>query len=129
MLSFTIHDLGDIAVFECKGRLTVECAYALRQAVQRQPQVTEIVLDLKAIRDVDAAGLGALASMRNWAQDTGREFKLMNLAPKVEKMLALTGMKPAFRIVSAREMLDLWCRFLHRGSCSASAPVKQAVGF
>jgi anti-anti-sigma factor len=129
MLSFTIHDLGDVAVFECQGRLTVECADAFRQAVQRQPQVTAVVLDLKALSDVDAAGLGALASMRNWAEATGREFRLMNLTPRVEKLLALTGLKQAFKIISAREMLDLWCRFLHRGPCSASAPFKQAAGF
>ena len=131
MLSFTIHDLGEIAVFECKGRLTVECAQALRQAVLLQPQVTEIVLDLKELSDVDAAGLGALASMRNWAQSTGKKFKLMNLTPRVEKVLELAGLGSAFAICSAREQFDLWCRFLNRGPypCSAGAPVKWAAGF
>ena len=129
MLSFTIHDLGDIAVFECKGRLTVEGANALRQAVLRQPHVPELVLDLKEISHVDAAGLGALACLRSWAQATGREFKLMNLTPRVEKVLELTGMASAFTICSARDLLDLWCRFLHRGPCPATAPVKRAAGF
>ena len=61
MLSFTIHDLGDIAVFECNGRLTVECADALRNAVQGQPQVKEIVLDLKAISEKVTAAVRASA--------------------------------------------------------------------
>ena len=129
MLSFTIHDLGDIAVFECKGRLTVEGANALRHAVLMQPHVPELVLDLKEISHVDAAGLGALASLRIWAQATGTELKLMNLTPRVEKVLELTGLRPAFTIYSVRDMLDLWCRFLHRGPCPAAAPVKRAAGF
>jgi len=132
MLSFTINNLGDVAIFECKGRMTLEGGDALRSAVLNQPYVQVVVLDLKEIRDIDAAGLGVLASLRGWAKATGTELKLMNLTSRVEKALALTGLKSVFTICSAREMIDLWCRALHNGVSSMVSPVntmKRAVGY
>lgn len=128
MLSFTIHNLGDVAVFECAGRITVEGGDALRNAVLRQPYVQLVVLDLNEISDIDASGLGVLASLRSWSKASGTELKLMNLRPRVEKVLELTGLKPVFGICSARDMLDLWCRALH-SEARPSAPMPQAVGF
>jgi anti-anti-sigma factor len=128
MLSFTIHNLGDVAVFECKGRITVEAGSALRDAVLRQPH-EEVVLDLKGISDIDAAGLGVLATLRGWSNASGTALKLMNVMPRVERALEITGMKPAFAICSARDMLDLWCRALHLDCITTAVPVKRAVGY
>ena len=129
MLSFMIHNLGDVAIFECKGRMTVEGGDALRNAVLCQPYVQTVVLDLKEIRDIDASGLGTLASLRGWAKATGTELKLMNLTPRVEKALALTGLKSVFSICSARDMIELWCRALHWGLQSSASSMKRAAGF
>lgn len=129
MLSFTINNLGDVAIFECKGRMTVEGGEALRDAVLSQPYVQTVVLDMKEIRDIDAAGLGVLASLRGWAKATGTELKLMNLPPRVEKVLALTGLKTAFAICSARDIIELWCRALHGSLQPAAMPLKRAVGY
>lgn len=129
MLSFTVHNLGDVAIFECTGRITIEAGDALRDAVLRQPFVQIVVLDLKDVSNIDAAGLGVLASLRSWARATGTELKLMNVAPRVEKVLELTGLNTVLTICSAREMLDLWCHALHQGSTPAAAMVKRAAGF
>lgn len=130
MLSFTTNNLGDVAIFECKGRMTLEGGDALRIAVLNQPYVQVVVLDLKEIKDIDAAGLGVLASLRGWAKATGTELKLMNLTSRVEKALVLTGLKSVFTICSARDMIDLWCRALHSTvRAVAASPLKQAVGF
>jgi anti-sigma B factor antagonist len=129
MLSFTINNLGDVAIFECKGRMTVEGGDALRNAVLCQAYVQQVVLDMKEIRDIDAAGLGVLASLRGWAKATGTELKLMNLTPRVEKVLALTGLKGVFAICSAREIIELWCRALHTSLQPVAMPMKRAVGY
>jgi anti-anti-sigma factor len=134
MLSFTINNLGDVAIFECKGRMTLEGGDALRHAVLNQPYVQVVVLDLKEIRDIDAAGLGVLASLRGWAKATGTDLKLMNITSRVEKALALTGLKSVFTICSARDMIDLWCRALHSGVSAITRPaiassMKRAVGY
>ena len=128
MLSFTIHNLGDVTVFECAGRLTVEGGTALRDAVLRQPYVEQVVLDLKGISDIDASGLGVLATLSSWSQASGTDLKLMNLMPRVEKALEITGLKLTFQVCSARDMLNIWCRALHL-DVMATAPIKRAVGF
>jgi anti-anti-sigma factor len=128
MLKFKIHNLGEMVLFECEGRLTVESANALRRAVTTQAGVANVVLDLKGLADVDAAGLGALASLGSWARATGASLKLMNLMPRVERLLELTGLRTKFDICSAREELELWCRVLRHGYHPAAAQVKRAVG-
>lgn len=127
MLSFTIHDLGGTQILECKGRLTIESAGSLRKGVMAQPHGSVVVLDFKEVTGVDAAGLGVLASLQAWAQRAGTEIKLMNLMPRVERTIELTGLKSVFTICSGRDLLDLWClalRYEHM-----APPLKQAAGF
>lgn len=128
MLKFKIHNLGEMVLFECEGRLTVESANALRKAVTTQAGVASVVLDLKGLADVDAAGLGALASLGSWARSTGASLKLMNPMPRVERLLELTGLRTEFEICTARDELELWCRVLRHEYHPPAAQVKRAVG-
>jgi anti-anti-sigma factor len=109
MLSLTIHNLGDVTVFRCAGRISVEDGHALRNAVLVQPHILIAVLDLAGISAVDAAGLGILVSLRRWADATGTKLKLMNLIPRVEELLEVTKLKSAFEVCSVHEMFDLLC--------------------
>jgi anti-sigma B factor antagonist len=110
MLSVTIQKLGDVSVFQCAGRITAGDGDILRIAVRTQSRVHTVVLDLAEISAIDAAGLGMLVSLRAWAKSTGTELKLMNLTPRVEEVLELTHLRPAFEVCSVREMMDLLCR-------------------
>ena len=114
MLNLKIQNLGDVTVFRCAGRITAEDAEGLRKAVQAQSQLRVAVLDLAEISAVDAAGLGMLAGLRNWAKAAGKQLKLMNIVPRVDEVLELTNLRAAFEILSVREMLDLICRAAHR---------------
>lgn len=129
MLNFVVHNLGDTAVFECGGRITVEAGDALRDAVLRQPYVQVVVLDLKGVSNIDAAGLGVLASLRSWAKATGTELKLMNVPPRVERLLELTGLKAVLSSCSARDILDLWCHALRQGAAPHVLCAKPVAGF
>ncbi|HEX2331057.1 MAG TPA: STAS domain-containing protein [Candidatus Angelobacter sp.] len=127
MLNLKVHHLGEVAVFECSGRITAEDSCTLRNAVLAQGDGRMVVLDLKEVNVIDAAGLGVLVSLRNWAQNSGKQLKLMNLMPRVERVMEITRLRSVFEICSAREMLDLWCRAIHAGMCSASAPYNLAA--
>jgi anti-anti-sigma factor len=121
MLSFTIQDLGDITIFRCVGRITAESRNRLRDAVVAQTDIRRtgtriVVLDLAEVTTVDAAGLGELVSLQTWAKAAGRELKLMNVLPRVESILELTHLQPAFEICSLGEMVDLLCRASHVGA-------------
>ena len=113
MLNLKIQNLGDVTVFRCAGRITVDDAEGLRKAVLAQSQLRVAVLDLAEISAVDAAGLGMLAGLRNWARSAGKQLKLMNIVPRVEEVLELTKLRSAFEILSVREMMDLLCRAAH----------------
>lgn len=110
MLSLRIHDLGDVAVFHCTGRITADVRHTLRDAVMKRPHSRVAVLDLAEVTAVDAAGLGALVSLQNWARANGTRLKLMNLVPLVDEVLELTNLRSAFEVCSVKDMLDLLCR-------------------
>lgn len=131
-LSLTIQILGDVAVLRCSGRITTEDSEELRRSVLAPPDVRTVVLDLAEVSSVDAAGLGTLVSLRNWATATGTQFKLMNLAPLVEEVLEITNLKQQFEICTLSEMLDLLCRAIHQPRMAppaklSSTPISQRV--
>jgi anti-sigma B factor antagonist len=110
MLNLTIHNLDDVTVFHCAGRITAEDKGKLQRAVLSQPHIRMVVLDLAEVTAVDAAGVGMLVLLRLWANATGTKLKLMNLTPRVEEVLQLTKLRSAFEVCSVREMMDLLCR-------------------
>ena len=110
MLSLTTHNLGDVTVFRCAGRITADDVNVLRNAVLAQPHIRIAVLDLAEISAVDAAGLGTLVYLQKWAKTSGTKLKLMNLMPSVEEVLDLTKLRSAFEVCSVQDMLDLLCR-------------------
>jgi anti-anti-sigma factor len=113
MLTLRIQKLEDTTVIRCAGRMVIPYAEVLRSAVLRQLRIRTLVLDLADVVAVDAAGLGMLASLRAWAMETRTGLKLMNVTPKVEKLLELTNLKSAFEVCSGREMLALLCRAIN----------------
>jgi anti-anti-sigma factor len=112
MFEVSIQNLGDVTIFHCKGRLTFGDEDTLLNAVSSQQRLRLAVLDLAEVTAVDAAGLGMLVSLRNWARSRGVALKLMNLTPWVQDSLELTKLKSAFEICSVPEMLRLLCRAL-----------------
>jgi anti-sigma B factor antagonist len=121
MLSFTIHKLGNSSLFRCAGRLVSDNVESLREAIQSQMQARTVVLDLAEIAGIDAAGIGVLLSVRESTRASGAAFKLMNLNPRVEKVLELTSLSAAFELCSVAEMLDLLCHAMRQ---APPAPVE-----
>ena len=120
MLNFTIHQLGKTVLFRCSGRLVSADAERLRDAVLAHPQSRIVVLDLEEIANIDAAGVGILVSLREWAQRSGIQIKLMNLIPRVAHVLELTKLKAVFEVCSAPEMLELLCRAIDQTKPAAT---------
>ena len=113
MFTLRIQKLEGTTVIRCAGRMVTPYAEVLRNAVLRQLRIRTLVLDLADVVAVDAAGLGMLASVRAWALKTRTVLKLMNVTPKLEKLLELTNLKSAFEVCSGREMIALLCRAIY----------------
>jgi anti-anti-sigma factor len=121
MLTFTIHKLGDTALFRCAGRFVSGDTRSLQDAIWNQWRAQSVVLDLAQIGTIDAAGLGTLVAVRTWAKAAGISFKLMNLSPRIEEMLELTKLRGAFEVCSVAEMLDLLCHAMKQAESSEAS--------
>ena len=110
MLNVSVHNLGEVTIFRCTGRIAFGYSDTLLNAISKGPCPRIAVLDLAGVTELDAAGIGALVSVRKRAEASGVTLKLMNLTPRVEDLLELTRLKSAFEICSVPEMLSLLCR-------------------
>lgn len=127
MMNVRRQKLGNTTVLHCVGRLTFPCADALRNLALGEAHGRRLVLDLADVTTIDAAGLGALVSLRSWSKQNGKKLKLMNVNAAVQGRLRLTGLDSAFEICSTREMLDLLCCALHEAAPDAFMPVHQEL--
>jgi anti-anti-sigma factor len=116
MLSVTIHNLDGTIIFQCIGRLVRGEIEGLRHAITRYPKIATAVLDLAEVTTIDAAGLGFLVTLRNWASANGTELKLLNLTPGIENLLNVTRLLPIFKVCSVSDIADLLCRLIRHSS-------------
>ncbi len=121
MLNIRTQKLGNTTILHCVGQVTFPYVDAL-QGLALQEAHQCLILDLANATGIDAAGLGVLVSLRSWTERTGRTLRLMNVNPRVQGLLDLTNLKPAFEVCSAREMLDLLCRAIHDPKAETFAP-------
>ena len=108
MLKTTVQKIRDTTIVRCQGRIIVgEDFSTLRNAVMRDSSAAMVVLDLAGVRRVDAGGLGMLLGLHEWAEGNAIRLKLMNVMPKVERMLKLTKLDRVFEFCSIGDMFCL----------------------
>jgi anti-sigma B factor antagonist len=129
MLNITIDNLGDTAILQCAGRMTIGQGDELQNAVLLQVPLPRLVLDLARVSAVDAAGLGLLVSARTLTRTMNTKLKLMNLTQRVEHVLELTHLKSLFEICSVQEMLELFCRATRKARFAAIAAGQQTPAY
>src|SRR5271169_1737432 len=106
MLKATVQKIRDTTIVRCQGRIIVGENFAtLRDAVLKHSSAAMVVLDLAGVKRIDAGGLGVLLGLRKWAESNAVRFKLMNVMPKVERLLKLTKLDRVFEFWSLRDML------------------------
>lgn len=86
------HDRENIAVLECKGRLTTGVSSlifceALQDALRAHRSV---LLDLSGVVEIDCGALGVLASCLNMARDQGRAVRCCGASKVVREVLEIT---------------------------------------
>ncbi len=87
-----------VTTIHCHGRIISENTAGLRALVQ--PLIERggsVVLDFTDLKFLDSSGLGTLVSLRVSALNRGNcRFELVNLLPRIEKMLLLTNLLELF---------------------------------
>ena len=108
MLKASTLKIADTTIVRCQGRILVgEDFAALRSAVMKDRSAKRVVLDMAGVRRIDAAGLGLLLGLREWAGRNAIQFKLMNVRPKVERVIKVARLDRVFEFWTVRDMFDL----------------------
>ena len=96
MLNVTVEDLGDVVIRRCLGRIVRGAEIAiLCPAIHQHGR--DIILDLKAVDAIDAAGIGVLISL----QAAGIYLRLADPNEHVREVLRVTGLESVFEIGQA----------------------------
>ena len=99
MMRVTVEDFGEVVVLHCAGKIVHgHEASILCSAVHQQSR--NIVLDLTEIDAIDAAGIGALASL----QAAGVYLKLVNPTRGVREVLKVTKLDSIFEICESQSI-------------------------
>jgi anti-anti-sigma factor len=108
MLRANTLKIADNIIVRCQGGILVgEDFAALRSAVMKDASAKMVVLDMAGVKRIDAGGLGLLLGLREWAGKTLTQFKLMNVRPKVERVIKVARLDGVFEFWTVRDMFDL----------------------
>src|ERR1700733_2744190 len=99
MLNINVEKTGDVAVVRCVGRIVRGTeVFTLRNAVFSANDIRIVVIDLSDVEMLDAGGLTALLSLRQWARNRNVQLKLVNPSHFVNEVLTRTGLDHVFDI-------------------------------
>jgi len=101
VLKLEIQNSPQFKIVRCSGRIVKEDGVeALVRAVTSEDK-RHIMIDLNEVSAIDAAGLGALAGLEQWARDGNRTIHLANPSKRVREALETTGLSSVIQIVPA----------------------------
>ena len=105
MLGVTISTYGNVVILCLRGKIVIGKTGILRKVVEAQTKSCVIMLDLSRVTAIDAHGLGVLLELRQHAESTGIEFRLMNVTKLVGRVLEITRLNSVFNIAAEAEFL------------------------
>ena len=101
---------GDVVIFDLKGKLTIgEGDELLKDKISSliQRGHRKLLLNLEGVPYVDSAGLGEIVRTYTTVSRQGGNLKLLNLAKRIEDLLAITKLLTVFDTYeSEQEALD-----------------------
>ena len=105
-LKFQVEGLQDLAVVRCSGRMVRGAALdQFRRRIEQLERVRVLVLDVSAVEQLDAGGLGTLLQVRRWAMQRSVKVKLANPPAFFRRLLEATHLTSLFEISSLKEAI------------------------
>ncbi len=97
--------LPDVAIVRCTGRIThgPEARRLQETLAQLLVEHRQCVLNLAAVTQVDAGGLGTLAELARQARAWGAGLSLANVNGQVREALRLTGLDEVLEIYTSEQ--------------------------
>ncbi|MBZ5610384.1 MAG: STAS domain-containing protein [Acidobacteriia bacterium] len=98
-LTLDLERSGDTAIVRLSGILVAGVHNFLYTEVsQLIPESKRIVLDLTELAHMDSMGLGTLVRLYVSAKSAGCALELVNLGPRIRKLLGVTNLLSVFAI-------------------------------
>jgi anti-sigma B factor antagonist len=98
-LKFEIRQVGDVAIVDLNGRLTLgEAAGTLRDTIKELigEDRKNIVLNLAGVSYIDSSGLGEMVGAFATVSNRGGKLKLLNLQKRVHELMQVTKLMTIF---------------------------------
>ena len=90
MLRIDIQSSNDVATLFCAGRLVYGVEVEMLRTMLHGRPETNLHIDLSEVTGIDAAGLGLLVELQNWALKTPRNLTFLDLSDDVWRLVILT---------------------------------------
>jgi anti-anti-sigma factor len=101
MLKVHIYPLNNGSALYLEGQVVKgEGISTLKAAALSQAKISVIILDLAMVDTIDAAGLGALLDLREWAQENRIELRLENPNNRVANVFRIARLDSVFGMSS-----------------------------
>jgi anti-anti-sigma factor len=100
MLKVHAKNLETVTILSLRGEIVTGETETLQSVVQSLSGTRAVILDLARVSRVDAHGLGVLLELREWTQNNGIRFELMNLSKPLSMVLEMTRLDSVFQITS-----------------------------
>jgi len=110
-LKLSLEEKAEETIIYCNGKITAGSAEMFHTEIRdhvipisrgKGVAVTNrIVLDLSNVSFVDSTGLGTLFNLWTDARRSGCDLELVNLSPRVQKLVSLTRLDQAFTRVKS----------------------------
>ena len=106
MLRVEIQSAQGMVTLRCSGRIVlgVEAETLRCMATSRAEEV--LVLDLREVHIVDAAGLGLLVELSGWAQGRNSVLAIANPSRRVCKLITMTKLHSVLRMADFATWYD-----------------------
>ena len=98
MLRIEIQAARHEATLRCCGRIVLGVEAEILRCLARSRPESRVVLDLRDIVAIDAAGLGLLVELHGWAQDGDKLLELNNPSPCLRRLFILTNLHRVLKI-------------------------------
>lgn len=99
---------GSTLSLHLKGSVLLPDVVAFNKIMReysKQPDLSQLILDLSSVEKMDNAGLGVLVSLNTSMQRYGRRLVLSHLTPHVEQLLKDAEIEGFFPTVESEEEL------------------------